>query len=109
MLKKIEELLKTLNIDLGYQIYDGNSNEYIIFDIASEYDTTFADDDNLEEKKIVTINYWHKNKSGIEKYIEIKKLFKNNGFFFDSMKTLNPSQGFYGKNFIFILEELNDE
>ncbi|EJT6340400.1 hypothetical protein N2W42_001147 [Clostridium perfringens] len=116
MLEKIEKLLKTLNIDLGYQIYNGNADEYIIFDIVSERDTTFADDVNLEEKKYITINYWHKSKSGIKKYKEIKKLFKKNGFFFDSMKTLSRSSGvydsadeFYGKNFVFTMEELSNE
>lgn len=116
MLEKVEELLKTLEIELAYQFYSGNSDEYIVFDISNENDITYADDNNMEVKKYLTINYWHKKKSKMQNYKKIKKLFKDNGFFFSSMKTLNKSIGsfdrtddFYGKNFIFTMEEFEDE
>ena len=106
MLEHLEEVLKLLNIELAYQEYAGASEEYLIFDIYSEKDSEYIEDENLGVIYYITLNYWHKSKSCIKKYRTIKKLLKDNGFFFDDMKTLKSEKGFLGKNFLFIKEEL---
>lgn len=80
------ELLETLGIDLGWQEYDGNSSEYIIFSIYNDEDEDFEDDDNSSEVYYITITYWFKDKSNINKWKKIKKLLKNNGFSYDDGK-----------------------
>ena len=106
MLEHLEEVLKNLNVELAYQEYQGSAEEYLIFDIYTEEDSEFVEDENLEVIYYITLNYWHKSKSCIKKYREIKKLLKNNSFFFDSIKTLKSERGFLGKNFLFIKGEL---
>ena len=108
VLEKIESIIKSLGIKAYYQIADGNLDDYIIFDIYSEKDTTFCEDSNLEVAYYITLNYWHKGKSGLKKYKKIKEAFKNEGFFFNDMKTLKSSkQDVYGKNYTFKYEEEN--
>lgn len=106
MLDELEKILLTLNIELAYQEYAGSADEYIIFDIYDEKDSEFAEDENLEETYFITLNFWHKSKASIKKYKTIKKLLKNNGFFFDSMTTLKSENDFLGKNFLFQKGEL---
>ncbi len=109
MLKKIEEVLKQLNIEIAYQVYNGSSDEYIIFDIYDEKDSEFSEDENLGVTYYITINYWHKSKSCISKYKTIKNLFKNNGFFFYSMTTMPIQNSLFGKNFTFKFEEILED
>lgn len=105
MFETIEEILKTLNIELGFQEYTGNADEYIVWDIPSDYDSVFVEDTSIAETFMITINYWHKSKKNIQKYKKIKELFVENGFFLNSKTTLPKAEEFYGKNFIFFKEE----
>lgn len=104
MINKLENVLKELNIELAYQEYDGKSNEYIIYDIYDLRDNNFADDVNLTCTYYITMNYWHKSLDKIKNYKPIIKHMKNNGFYFVNMKTLNKSNNFFGKNFIFKID-----
>ena len=90
MIVKLENILKELNIELAYQEYDGDAEEYLIFDIYDLRENDFADDINLSLTNYITINYWHK--------------LKDNGFYFIAMKTLNKTDSFYGKNFTFKID-----
>ena len=47
MHNKLVEILESLGIDIGFMEYEGNSSEYIIFDIYNELDSSFSDDENL--------------------------------------------------------------
>lgn len=105
MLERIENILKELNIELAYQEYNGEANEYIIFDIFNEKDIEYADDINLGTNYYITINYWHKSLSKVNMPKLIKELMKKHGFFFDGMKSLPKYKGFHGKNLDFIYEE----
>ena len=104
MINKLEEVLKELNIELGYQEYDGKSDEYIIFDIYDLRDTNFADDVNLTCTYYVTLNYWHRSLNKINNYKTIINKLKDNGFYFSNMKTLPKSNNFFGKNFTFKID-----
>lgn len=104
ILEQLENILKELGIELAYQKYEGKSDEYLIFDVYDNKDSDYCDNTNLKELHYVTINYWHRSKSKIKNYSRIKKLLKNNGFFFDGMKTLSKTDGLYGKNLDFIYE-----
>lgn len=107
VLQNIENIIKKLSIEPYYQVADGESNEYIIFDIFSEKDTEFAEDENMTITYYVTLNYWHKGKQCFTKYKTIKEAFKSEGFFFDDMRTLKSSkQDVYGKNYTFKYEEV---
>lgn len=108
VLEKIEKTIKKLSIEAYYQVADISSDEYIIFDIYNEKDTTFCEDSNLEVDYYITLNYWHKGKTGLKKYKTIKEAFKDEGFLFDSIKTLKSSkQNVFGKNYTFKYEEEN--
>lgn len=107
VLEKIENIIKSLGIVPYYQISDGKSTEYIIFDIYSEKDTEFAEDENMTITYDVTLNYWHNGKQCFSKYKTIKEAFKSEGFFFDDIKTLiSSTQNVYGKNYTFKYEEV---
>ena len=101
MHNKIVEVLETLGIDLAFMEYEGNSNEYIIFNIYNEESNNFADDDNLSDVYYIQINYWFKSLKNLNKYNKIKDLLKENGFMFDGAKDLKDN-GYYGKNMDFI-------
>lgn len=106
LIEELELLLKKLNIEFEMQKYNGDSDEYVIFDIYNEKDTDYCNIGNLTTTYYITLNYWHKNKFCRTKYDTIKKLFKCNGFFFYSAKTLK-SDNMFGKNFIFIKKIIN--
>ena len=101
MHNKLVEVLETLGIDLAFMEYEGNSNEYIIFNIYNEEANNFADDDNLSDVYYIQVNYWFKSLKNLDKYNEIKELLKENGFMFDGAKDLKDN-GYYGKNMDFI-------
>lgn len=105
MLERLESILKELNIELAYQEYSGDADEYIIFDVFNENDSEYADDINLGVVYYITLNYWHKSLAKLNKIKVIKELMKSHGFFFDGMKSLGKDKGFYGKNLDFIYEE----
>ena len=61
MHNKIVEVLESLGIDIGFMEYEGNANEYIIFDIYNELDSNFSDDENLSNTYYIQVNYWFKS------------------------------------------------
>ena len=101
MHNKLVEVLETLGVDIAFMEYEGNSNEYIIFDIYNELDTDFSDDNSLSDTYYIQVNYWFKSLKNLDRYIKIKELLKENGFIFDSAKDVKDS-GYYGKNMDFI-------
>ena len=108
MHNKIVEVLETLGIDLAFMEYEGNSNEYIIFNIYNEESNNFADDDNLSDVYYIQVNYWFKSLKNIKNYEKIKDLLKENGFMFDGAKDLKDN-GYYGKNMDFIYVNYKEE
>ena len=108
MHSKLVEILESLGIDIGFMEYEGNSNEYIIFDIYNELDTDFSDDNSLSDTYYIQVNYWFKSLKNLDKYIKIKELLKNNGFIFDGAKDVKDS-GHYGKNMDFIYLDFEKE
>ena len=108
MHSKLVEVLEALGIDVAFMEYEGNANEYIIFDIYNELDSNFSDDKNLSNTYYIQVNYWFKSLKNINKYNEIKELLKNNGFIFDSAKDVKDS-GYYGKNMDFIYLDFEKE
>lgn len=102
------EILESLGIDIAFMEYEGNSNEYIIFDIYNELDSSFSDDKNLSNTYYIQVNYWFKSLKNINKYNEIKELLKNNGFIFDSAKDVKDN-GYYGKNMDFIYVNFKED
>ena len=101
MHNKIVEILESLGIDISFMEYEGNSSEYIIFNIYNEADTDFSDDNSLSDTYYIQVNYWFKSLKNIKNYEKIKDLLKENGFMFDGAKDLKDS-GYYGKNMDFI-------
>ena len=103
VLEKIESIITTkLNIEACYQVAIGELEEYIIYDIYLEQDTSFADDINKENIYYITLNYWHRGKQGLKKYTKIKEAFKNEGFLFDDIETLkSKKENVFGKNYTF--------
>ena len=101
MHNKLVEILESLGIDIAFMEYEGNANEYIIFDIYNELDTDFSDDNSLSDTYYIQVNYWFKSLKNLDRYIKIKELLKENGFIFDSAKDVKDS-GYYGKNMDFI-------
>lgn len=101
MHNKIVETLEELGIDIGFMEYDGNSDEYIIFDIYNEEDKEYSDDKNSCEVYYIQVNYWFKSLKNINKYYVIKEKMKSNNFIFDSAKDVKDDN-YYGKNMDFI-------
>ena len=108
MHSKIVEILESLGIDIAFMEYEGNSSEYIIFDIYNELDSSFSDDKSLSNTYYIQVNYWFKSLKNISKYNEIKELLKNNGFIFDGAKDVKDS-GYYGKNMDFIYLDFKED
>lgn len=105
MYEKLENVLKELNIELAFQEYSGNSEEYIIYDIFNDRESEWADDKAIEKISYITINYYHKSLSKLKNYDVIKKHLKDNGFSYDDSTTLNKKDGYYGRNFLFTIGE----
>lgn len=106
---KIIEALDNLNIELAFQEYLGENKEYILFDIYLEEDTNYADNKATEVRYSITLSYYHKSKAGIKKYKLIKESMKENGFFFNTSKSLKKENDLFGKNFDFIYIENIEE
>lgn len=110
MHNKICGLLESLGIDVEFMEYEGNSLEYIIFNIYDDEDNDFNDDENDSEVFYINIVYWFKSKTNINKYRKIKKLMKENNFIYDGGKDLKDD-GYFGKSldFIYIHDKQNTE
>lgn len=106
MIDKLNELLETLEIDLGYMVYNGQSNNYIIFSVFNEKDIELFDDKKNATLYYITINHWF-DRNQIQlfrKYKEIKKLLKNNGFNFLNSHDLTEGE-MIGKSLDFTFKE----
>lgn len=108
MRNMIKDMLSTLNIDIGFIEYNGNAKEYVIFGIYNEEETDKCENDNKSETYYITINYWFSSFTNIDKYKEIIKLFKDNGFKVDGIGLDMKSNGLYGKNIDFIYNKLKE-
>ncbi len=104
MHNEIVEILEVLGIDLAWQEYSGNSNEYIIFSIYNDEDANYFDDESLTEIYYINITYWYESKKNINKWKEIKKLMKSKGFIYDDGKDLKD-KNLYGKSMDFIIQK----
>ena len=99
--KLIVQSLSSLGIDIAWQEYSGNSDEYIVFSIYNDKESDFYDDENTTETYYIAINYWYKSKKNIHKWKEIKELMKSYGFTYDNGMDLKENL-LYGKNMDFI-------
>ncbi|MEG0667842.1 MAG: hypothetical protein RR460_04375 [Clostridium sp.] len=100
MHNKLVEILEQLKIPIAFQEFDGESDEYIVFDVYHDEDSDFYDNENLSETYYITLNYWFKSKSNIKKYKKIKSLLKDNDFVYTGGKDL-ISNGYLGRNLDF--------
>lgn len=103
MRHKILDALTPLNIEVAWNKYDGDSDEYIIFSIYNSNITDECDDSHLSEVYYVTINYWFKSLANLKKEKQIKKSMLDAGFAFDSSKDLFDGN-MRGINMDFIIE-----
>lgn len=101
-------ILLELNIDLGFMSYEGNADEYIIFNIYNEKESNLCDDTNMSQTYYIQVNYWFKSLKNISKYEEIINLLKENDFYFEGAKDLSDSD-FYGKNMDFVYIKFREE
>jgi hypothetical protein len=83
--------------------YTGTASAYIVFQVYSESDVGFFDNENSAELSYVNLNYWYKNPADMAKAKQIKSLMKQAGFYFDGSQDLKDN-GFYGKSFDFIFK-----
>jgi len=56
MHNKLVEILEELNIPIGFQKFEGEAEEYIIFNIYDDEDSNFFDNENLSETYYICIN-----------------------------------------------------
>lgn len=108
MRQKIVDALTPLNIELAWNKYDGDSDEYIIFSIYNSNITDECDDSHLSEVYYVNISYWFKSLSCLKKEKQIKKSMLTSGFAFDGSKDLQDSN-FQGISMDFIIEVPTEE
>lgn len=101
---KAEELLQVLGIPLYFQEADDRPEIYAIWDLIAENEGSLGDDDvYLMPKLSVTI--WHKNiKEGIKKYDALSRHMRDNDVYLNSSISHPVTDGYRGKNFIFIME-----
>lgn len=109
MYDRVIKALEALDIDIAFQEYEGEEDEYIIFDIFLENETDYSEDEATTLESHVTLNYWHKSKANTKKYKQIKEVMKDHNFFFDVSTSMPRSNGLYGKNFDFIYKEDMEE
>lgn len=108
MHNKLVEILEELNIPIGFQKFEGEAEEYIIFNIYDDEDSNFFDNENLSETYYICINYWTTKKSKLYNYKKIKTLLKGYDFKYNSGKDIE-SDGAYGRSLTFIYENYLDE
>lgn len=108
MHNKLVEILEELNIPIGFQKFEGEAEEYIIFNIYDDEDSKFFDNKNLSETYYISINYWTTKKTKLKNYKQIKSLLKEYDFEYDGGKDI-VSDGAYGRSLTFIYENYLDE
>lgn len=101
---KAEELLQVLEIPLYFQEADDTPEIYAIWDLIAENEGSLGDDDvYLMPKLSVTI--WHQNiREGIKKYDALSRHMKDNDVYLSSSISHPVTNGYRGKNFIFLME-----
>lgn len=107
---RIFNILKSIGIEAYYQECTNKSNEYVVYNIYQEKDAEIVDNKSNATLYYITINYWYK-KDNIEliksdRYKEIKKIMKSNGFKFDGCVDL-LGEMYFGKNMDFKIKEWN--
>lgn len=102
MIEKIFNILQSIEIEGFYQECNTPKDNYCIFSIYNEVDTEIADNISNATIYYITINYWYSKKSKAlsEKYKEIKKVMKNNGFYFENCTDIKGETHF-GKSLDF--------
>lgn len=103
MHNKLLEILEELNIPIGFQTFEGEAEEYIIFNIYDDKDSRFFDNENLSETYYISINYWTTKKSKLNNYKKIKTLLKELDFEYRNGKDL-VLDGAYGRSLTFKYE-----
>lgn len=108
MHNKLVEILENLNIPIAFQVFEGEAEEYIIFNIYDDKNSNFFDNENLTETYYISINFWTTKKSKLKNYKKIKSLLKEYDFKYLNGKDL-VSDGVYGRNLTFTYEYFLDE
>ena len=108
MRQKIVDALTPLNIEVAWNKYDGDSDEYIIFSIYNSNINDECDNGHLSEVYYVTISYWFKSLSCLKKEKQIKKSMLTAGFAFDGSKDLQDDK-IQGISMDFIIEIPTEE
>lgn len=103
MRQKIVDALTPLKIEVAWNKYDGDSDEYIIFSMYNSSINDECDDSHLSEVYYVTIGYWFKSLSCLKKEKQIKKSMLDAGFAFDGSKDLQDGK-MQGISMDFIIE-----
>lgn len=97
---KILQALEPLNIPVYWMKYDGNDNEYIIFQTNSQSDIRFTDDTADAESSDIGVIFWFNKPSSSSKIQQIKDLMKQNKFIKISERDMYDD-GYYGRTFSF--------
>lgn len=108
MHNKLVEILENLNIPIAFQVFEGEAEEYIIFNIYDDKNSNFFDNENLTETYYISINFWTTKKSKLKNYKKIKYLLKEYDFKYLNGKDL-LSDRVYGRNLTFMYEYFLDE
>lgn len=103
----IMNTLKPLGIVTRFMKYDGNEKEYIIFNIPSNKDSFFCDDDNEAEINTVSLTFWYQDGASFPKIKDIKKTMKNAGFIYINGVDLIEDE-YFGRNMIFKYLDIQD-
>lgn len=93
---KIESLLKQLNIPFAYEEYEGKASTYITYAVLNGNEKDYTDDENNTEVYIIAIHFWTENLFELQKWEEIKELFKKHGYKYIGF-TRGKDEGFKGK------------
>lgn len=112
MISEIFNILKSININAYYQECTNKTDEYVVYSIYQEKDTEVVDNKSRATLYYITINYCYK-KGNIElgnkdRYKEIKKIMKSNGFGFDGCVDV-VGETHFGKNMDFKIEICNED
>lgn len=97
---KIIQALEPLNIPIYWMNYDGDDNEYIIFQTNSQNDIRFTDDTADAEQSDIGLIYWFNTPDGASKIDMLKELMKQNNFIKISERDMYDD-GYYGRTFNF--------
>ena len=102
---KIIQALEPLNIPIYWMNYDGNDEEYIIFQTNSQNDIRFTDDTADAESSDIGLIFWFNTPAGASKIDTLKELMKQNNFIKISERDMYDD-GYYGRtlNFRFVID-----